>query len=216
MQVASSASASPPGLLPHSAKLPNVRLMNAIPLRVIFPSQVVGPAREAIQAPCSGPPGREEEGSSAIRARPIGSARAMPAMPTRRSTTRDAVLAAVSRRIGTQAARRTTSPPMVVGRKLEANNPAKVMRRLSFRRTGTLAERSRMCQRRVTAQRDTRVIASAAHSRQVGMRPKAAPIWSQPCWRSSRMSSTRVSSVPPTRSHKPGSFLAPEGLIPAS
>ena len=40
------------------------------------------------------------------------------------------------------------SPPIVVGRKLEANRPAKVISRLSRRRTAARAPRSRLCQRR--------------------------------------------------------------------
>ncbi len=88
---------------------------------------------------------------------PIGKAVNMPAIPIKRSITSDAAHTAPStfRRIA--PANRTTSPPMVVGRKLDANRPAKERRTACPNEISTFAERRRLNQRKLTASLDNRV-----------------------------------------------------------
>ena len=96
---------------------------------------------------------------------PKGSAIAIPVMPTRRSTTSDARLMAESNPNRTAPAYLTTSPPMVVGRKLEANSMAKVRRRDWRGVIPVPAECISTCQRPATARRETITRTSATTNR---------------------------------------------------
>ena len=97
----------------------------------------------------------------------------------------EAATVALSRRNCTAPARRTTSPPTVVGRKFEANSPANTSRAACPSVMRTPAGRSRASQRPITAPRESRVSASAPAKTPNGMLRSACQNSLQ-SWRESR------------------------------
>ena len=108
--------------------------------------------------------------------KPKGTAIAMPAIPIRRSAIKDAALSAASYFNWMAPARRTTSPPIVVGKKFEENNPANVTRVISQNEVLAFAERNNTYQRAETAIRETIIRTIARIRRQAGMSANASPI----------------------------------------
>ena len=130
---------------------------------------------------------------------PTGKVKSMPAIPTNLSTIIEAVQIAASNPNCTTPANRTTSPPIVVGRKFEANNPAYVIFKVD--RYGILNpdDRSSTCQRAATAKRETVINPKARTIRQSGICCNASLICSQPCWLSRYTNKVRAIRVPMTR-----------------
>src|SRR5688572_25350423 len=85
---------------------------------------------------------------------PKGMANIIPAKPTRRSAAMDARQMARSKPICITPARRTTSPPIVVGRKCEAKSPINVSSALREKGIFTPPDRSSTCQRAITNTRE--------------------------------------------------------------
>ena len=112
---------------------------------------------------------------------PNGRAIAIPVIPTKRSTTSEAKQIAWSNPRWIAPANRTTSPPMVVGRKLDENSMAKVKRMDWLEEMPVPADRINTCQRPATAKREIMTKISAKTKRHQAICPAAEAISDQPC-----------------------------------
>ena len=130
---------------------------------------------------------------------PIGKVISMPTMPTSLSTISEAVQIAASNPNCTTPANRTTSPPIVVGRKFEANNPAYEIFKVDRYGIFNPDDRSNTCQRVATAKRETVINPKARTIRQSGICSIASLICSHPCWLSRNTNKERAIRVPMTR-----------------
>ena len=131
----------------------------------------------------------------------------MPAMPTSRSTTNEARLMDWSKPRRIAPANRTTSPPIVVGRKLEEKSMAKV-RRMDWRgEIPVPAECINTCHRPTTANREIITKMTAQTNRHQVIRPAAEAISDQPCWLIKYINNPIASKVPSQRSQADRSRL---------
>src|SRR5512138_3379230 len=110
-------------------------------------------------------------------------------------------------------ASRTTSPPIVVGRKLFANKPVNVSAVERESGMSTFPERSKIYQRADTNNLDMSTSTTPARIRVHEICLSAATISSQPPSRTSTTISTTASSVPPSRSSRLRSLRSFLGMV---
>ena len=128
-----------------------------------------------------------------------GRARSIPVIPTNRSTTRDAVAKDADIPIRIAPASRTTSPPIVVGRTLDENKPAKVSLRLSLASICSSLALSKLYQRPKVEKREVKPSKTKITKVHHGICPKLSSACCQPTLESKKTITPRDSNVPTQR-----------------
>src|SRR5271157_690543 len=166
-QVQASAANKASGFLNHIEKVCRVRLMKSHVFWKMAGTAIADAA---------------ETGKRTCHAgiKPKGSVKTIASAPTNRSATKEARLTARSYPSWIAPASRTTSPPIVVGKKLLENRPVNVSASASEKEILTFPARSKMYQRSTTQKREHKIRANASRIWEKESCLKAFWISSQP------------------------------------